>query len=322
MSDNNLKNELQINDIKKELQVWVKEISERLQNAGGDIKEAAIKVIDENGNGEIDIVDFIVKSLKLPFVHVNRDEYLRTNLKKYCDDETILKAIETSPIIADVSKENIEKIAKNAISVEEVICASSSLILGYIPGGIVVQAGTTIVDITQYYAHLLVVMQKLMYLYGFPQLDLDKGKIDDETLNMIIIGVGAMVGVGEATKLIGVLVNKLAENVPKIIVKKALTKNVAYQVTKKVVKYIGIKLNKNVFAKFIGNAIVFVGGAALAGITHVTFASSCNNFFKAIKESPFAEEKHYESNIIDIDVDELDKEIQEEMGEIEGIEEE
>ena len=43
-------------------------------------KTAIINAIDENGNGEIDIEDIIIKGLKTPGIRINRAEFLQKQL--------------------------------------------------------------------------------------------------------------------------------------------------------------------------------------------------------------------------------------------------
>ena len=45
-------------------------------------KNAIINAVDENGNGEIDIEDVIIKGLRIPGIKINRDEFLRKQLLK------------------------------------------------------------------------------------------------------------------------------------------------------------------------------------------------------------------------------------------------
>ena len=40
-------------------------------------KNAIINAIDENGNGEIDIEDVIIKGLRIPGIRINRAEFLQ-----------------------------------------------------------------------------------------------------------------------------------------------------------------------------------------------------------------------------------------------------
>ena len=61
-------------------------------------------------------------------------------------------------------------------------------------------AATIPADIAQYYGYMLRVTQKLLYLYGFPEIDVtEKGKkFDTETLNILTLCLGVMYGVAGA----------------------------------------------------------------------------------------------------------------------------
>lgn len=61
------------------------------------------------------------------------------------------------------------------------------------PGGWAMVA-TIPADIAQYYGYLLRATQKLLYLYGFPEIDLDEkeNKFDDGTMNTLILCFGVM----------------------------------------------------------------------------------------------------------------------------------
>lgn len=57
-------------------------------------------------------------------------------------------------------------------------------------------AGTVPADLTQQMAHILRIMQKLAYLYGWPSLmDEENSTIDDGMVNDLIIFAGIMFGV-------------------------------------------------------------------------------------------------------------------------------
>lgn len=58
------------------------------------------------------------------------------------------------------------------------------------------KAATIPADIAQYYGYMLRATQKLMYLYGFPQIDVEENcrDFDSETLNLLIRCMGVMYG--------------------------------------------------------------------------------------------------------------------------------
>lgn len=283
-----------------------------------DLGNKFVKLIDENGNGKIDLIDFVIKALRLPGINVNREEYLNNAFKKYCDEATIDKAVASTPMKAGIRTDIIEQVAKESISLQKKIATASSVGLGTVPGELAVDAATTVADLAQYYGQLLSIMQKIMYLYGYPELNLQKenGSIDDGTMNLIVIGLGAMAGVKEATAFIGKMTSMLAENAPKQILKTGFSTKLAYQISKKVLKFFGIKLTKDVATKGISNAIKFVGGLLMGGITFVTFGSACKNFLNAIKESLIDIPASIgQANVIDVEIssEELDEEFRKDI---------
>ena len=275
---------------------------EKMIAAKNKIVEEAVKLVDENGNAKIDLEDFVVKALRIPGVHVDRSEYFESAFKKYCSPETIKKAIETTPAKAGISREIADKAANESISLQKTLATATSAGLGAVPGGVSVQTATTIADLGQFYGHLLVVMQKLMYLYGYPELDLEKGDngIDDGTMNLIIIGIGTMAGVEIAGKYMKKMAELLAYRVPKKLLKGVLKEKVAYQVAGKVLDWFGIRLTRDLAQRGLGNSISFLGGAIVGGITLVSFSNSCSNFQKEISNTPLSDPHYIDpSNIID-----------------------
>lgn len=302
------------NEAKNKVNDVVGSIEERAKAATEEISRQAVEFVDENGNGEIDLVDFVIKALRTKGVNINRAEYLKTAFKKYCDEETISNAIDLTPTKAGIRKEIVDKTASETIALHKSLVVASSVGLGYVPGGVGVEIATTVADLAQYYAQLLIIMQKLMYLYGYPELDLqnENGSIDDGTMNLIIIGLGAMAGVKEAAVFIEKITSKLAANAPKIILKPGFSTKIAYQVSKKVLNFFGIKLTKEVAIKGISNAIKFAGGAIMGSLSFVTFSAACKNFHTALKNTPFNEAIIVdESNIVDVEV--VTKELEEEL---------
>lgn len=56
-------------------------------------------------------------------------------------------------------------------------------------------------DIAQHYGYMLRAMQKLLYLYGFPEIDIKENQIlDSETMNTIIICIGVMYHLNHVVK--------------------------------------------------------------------------------------------------------------------------
>ena len=101
-------------------------------------------------------------ALSMPGVKVDRDDFLKKELKNYCSPEQLNLAISNRPING-VSKEIIDRIANACINTHTTKVTTISAVAG-IPGGFAM-AGTIPADMTQYYWHVFVLAQKLAYLY-------------------------------------------------------------------------------------------------------------------------------------------------------------
>ena len=81
-------------------------------------KDSIVNVVDANGNGEIDIEDFIIIGLQTPGIKVNRKDFLQKELMKNYSQETIDNAIEHNPAYAKIPPSEIDKIADEVIKFE------------------------------------------------------------------------------------------------------------------------------------------------------------------------------------------------------------
>lgn len=248
-------------------------------------KSKLVNVIDENGNGEIDIEDVIIKSLKLPGIKIDRANFLQKQFEKLYPQETINIAINENPMTANIPLSVIDKLANNSIKFERNCVSGISAVLGA-PGGWTMLA-TIPADIAQYYGYMLRAMQKLLYLYGFPQIDLEKtgAKFDDATMNTLILCFGVMYGVAGANTAIRSMAKGLGIGVKKQLVNTALTKGAFYPIVKKVMKWFGVNLTKKVFAKFWGNVIPLAGSVIGGGITYLSFKPCCDKLKNTLRDT-------------------------------------
>lgn len=266
-------------------------------------KEAVFQAVDVNGDGQIDIEDVILLAFKVPGVSVNRESFLRKELFTKYSQETIDQVVLTTPMKAEIKQEDIEMIAASIIQNEKLKVSGISAALGT-PGGAAMVA-TIPVDIAQYYGCMLRVAQKLLYLYGFPQIEYKENEqaFDTETMNQIILCMGVMFGVANAKNGLLAVAKALGTGVEKQLVKKALTKGTIYPIVKSISKWFGVKMTKEVFAGFFKKAIPLVGGAVGGGLSYATFKPCCVKL-KNVLENTYLSNPNYkesEENIIDIE---------------------
>ena len=77
-------------------------IIKKAQTAITKSKDSIVNVIDANGNGEIDIEDFIIIGLKTPGIKVDRNDFLKKELFKNYPQDTIDDAIAYNPAHAKI----------------------------------------------------------------------------------------------------------------------------------------------------------------------------------------------------------------------------
>lgn len=248
-------------------------------------KNLVINAIDENGNGEIDIEDIIVKGFKTPGIKINRAHFLKSELNKNYPIEVIDDVIAHNPAHAKISFEEINKIAEEVIKFERNCVSGISTALGA-PGGFAIVA-TIPADIIQYYGYMLRATQKLLYLYGFPELNLEDNEhgLDSETMNILIICLGVMYGSASANNAIKAISKALAIGVEKKLINAALTKGTIYPIVREVAKWFGKRMTKEVFAGFFKKAIPLVGGVIGGGITFISFEASCKLLKDSLKDT-------------------------------------
>ena len=211
--------------------------------------------------------DRIVRaSMAIPGAKVDRRDFLYAQLRSYCGERQVHKAIEGRPANAGIAPELIDKLADSCIKAH-VIKAAGIAFATSLPGGWFM-AATIPADVAQFYWHAIVLSQKLAYLYGWPDI-LEEGAVDDETELEITMFIAIMIGSGKSSKAIAGLSNAFANAVAHKLPMMPLTKTPWFPVIKEIGKWVGIQVTKASFARGVAKVIPVVGGAAAAGITVV-----------------------------------------------------
>ena len=272
-----------------------KDVAVKTKEVATKSKENMVEVLDQNGDGILDSTDLILISMKVPGVKVKRTEFLKKEFYKRYEQDVIDKAIETTPAKAGIKKEEIDKIADDVIKFERNAVSGISAALS-MPGG-AAMAATIPADIAQYYGYMLRAAQKLMYLYGFSEMDLDEDNLmlDSETINQLTLCLGVMYGVASATNAIKAFAKALGTGVEKKLLKTALTKGTIYPIVKSVANFFSIHMTKEVFAGFFKKAIPVAGGVVGGGLTYVTFKPCCDRLKNVLRDTILSNPEHKET---------------------------
>lgn len=292
------------------------EMKNVIENTGNEVKKAVSKgkdiifdskdkvfdALDINKDGRVDTEVIIILGLRIPGVHIDREDFLRKQFMKNYSNDVIQDAVKFNPAHAGITVEEIDNIADQVIQYERNCVSGISLALGALGG--VAMVATLPTDIAQYYGYMLRAIQKLLYLYGFPEINVENGvNIDDETMNLITLCLGVMYGVEGSVASIKILSNALGKGVEKKLLQKALTKGTFYPIVKKISKWFSVCMTKQVFAGFFRKAIPVVGGVVGGGITYLSFKPCCDNLKKSLQDTalcnPSSKKSFDEFDVID-----------------------
>lgn len=221
---------------------------------------------------EMDINQVIKNIVSSPIIRIDRDSFLKTALSHHFDEDTVRKAIENTPAYAGITVEEINKIADASINFETTKVSAISFAAG-IPGGLAM-IGTIPADIAQYFAHIFIITQKLLYLYGWPDLLDDSGQMDDDSAAMLIHFLGVMSGSKVSEKYINQLSNIFA---------KKLEEEVAKELEKEAARKAAEEAAKNAAAKQAAATLAaknVVGNATRQATQKVVNNQILNNAFK------------------------------------------
>ena len=275
------------------------EIAKKATENLNDSKEKLIKSMDQNGDGDITIEDVIIAGLKFPGIKINRNKFLKKEFITHYPEDTVNIIVNKNPAAANIAIEEIDKIADDVIQYERLRVSGVSTALS-VPGGIAMVA-TLPTDIAQYYGYMLRAAQKLLYLYGFPQIDIeDEQLLDSATMNTIIVCMGVMYGVAGANTALKTMAKALGKGVEKNLINAALTKGTIYPIVKATAKWFNVRMTKEIFAGFFKKSIPVVGGVIGGGITYTTFKPCCERLKKELRETRLAN-----PNINDADIEEI-----------------
>lgn len=248
----------------------------------GALSYAKDQALEKIQNIQIDPEQLIGTVVKTPGVKIKREAFLRKELLGIFPDDVIGLAVETNPITAGVPIEFLNEKARRVINFDTNRVSALSFVAG-IPSGIAA-AATIPADIAQYFTFMLRTVQKLAYLYGFPELELDEDSLSDDTLNELLVFFGVAFGVAEANSALKLLAPKIGVSVSKKLARSALTKTTVYPIVKRISKTLGVNMTKELFASGIGKFIPVVGGIVSGGISYASFKPCAKRLQRSFAE--------------------------------------
>ena len=249
----------------------------------------------------------IESAAKLPFVRINRTEFLTKNLGRLCKQSQLQKAIIEGTLHADIPIATLDSLANAVINAETIKVTSLSTAAG-IPRGLAMAASIP-ADLAQFYGFVIRIAQELAYIYGWDELFTESSELDANTESQLILFIGVMSGIGAANKVVTTLFGETAMRaVAKKVAAKALTRTWYYPLVKKIAAMLGQNLVKATFAKGVSKAVPILGGAISGGLTLATFkpmAHRLQKHFSTMAHMSPEEFAEYEAAIV-VDAESVD----------------
>lgn len=128
----------------------------------------------------------------LPFVRVNRHEFLLRNLRGVCTDEERVKCLEKSPAQV-LPKETVHKIAYRCIMRHALLTAVLSA-LSALPSNYVILFIALVCDLIQFQLLVFILAQKLYYLYRHDNLHTADADMKANVAKVINMASAIMIG--------------------------------------------------------------------------------------------------------------------------------
>jgi hypothetical protein len=211
------------------------------------------------------------KVLKLPGAKVDRRAFLEREFSRYYNVETMNRIKEFGTGKAEIEESIMNKVAAKVISGQSVSVTTLSFVSG-LPGGLAM-LGTIPVDLIQYYYNLVVTVQKLAYIYGWPELE---GEESDGLSSMLTVFIGIMTGTITAEREMIALSKELEKDLARKLSYVALAKVGILILAKHAASILGGKLFWQGYTGLAAKAVPLVSGFVSGGITLMTFLPMAN----------------------------------------------
>ena len=256
------------------------------------VQKKVLETMDENENREVDIEDVIAKGLRIRGISIKREAFLRKALHKRVSEAMIQDAILHTPSHAGIPRRKIDQIADHVIHQERNLAAGTSAALGA-PGGLAMVA-TIPADVLQVYGYLIRTAQKLLYLYGFPEINVNETEegFDPQTVNLLTLCLGVMYGTEGVPEALKAYSGALQKGVDAKCLSFALTEGALVPTVERISSFSGSRMKKDVLSNVFLNAVPIAGSVMGGEMTYLSFKPGCVKLKKTLRDTALANPLH------------------------------
>lgn len=195
------------------------------------------------------------QAFKLPFVRIDKAQYLTKTLKGHCTEKELEQAISTSPVDV-LGLEEVRKLSKKCIW-KHAIATSLFSAIAVAPSNTYLQWALLVCDLIQFQIMVYIVAQKLMYLYGHK---LKEGDKEGSTKAAVVIATvsAIMIGTHRISQTMKSAVGATARRAVLQISARAGNRIIAVKFVQQTLKWCGIEVTKNtlmISLEFFVNAL-------------------------------------------------------------------
>ena len=165
-------------------------------------------------------------------------------------------------------------------------------------------------DILQFYAAALKLAQEIAYLYGEEDLWKDGLPGEDRAADQLILYCGVMLEAAGAEQSVRLMASSWSKQAARKLPQKALTKTFYYPIVRSILKFFGVKLAKDTFARSASKAVPVLGGIVSGGVTFASLRPMGIRLMKTFDKAHFS--------YSDIDIRNDIRDIEEETARIEA----
>ena len=193
--------------------------------------------------------------LKLPFVRVDKENFLRRKFSDRSESE-IRRIIDEKPTSV-VSLQEVQSKAHKEAWKYAWIVTFISFVVALPPDGFLMWLGI-VVDFIQFQLFVFIILQKLLYLYGCKDLTGKDGGLDESTDWILLLISTIMIGKHQLARMAKTAAGVAVKQTIQRFAVRMLTKLVVFNLLRQVAKWFGIVLTKDMIAENMELAVPVV----------------------------------------------------------------
>ena len=214
-------------------------------------------------------------ALKVPGVKVNRTAFLKHQLRPYISDVKLDQISQKRTY--DIAEDKILDIVANATIKNHVRTVTLLSAASGFPANPLIAVGLASADVAQYFAQVLMLSQKIAYIYGFPDLMDENENFTEVSKSMLFVLLAVAFGCKVGDQKIRLVLAALAKGVEKRLPKQALMHTWWYPIVKKIAPWFAKRMTKEKLGAIVGKAIPLIGMPLSGGFTYFSFRKAAKH---------------------------------------------